>query len=628
MGFIMLQGLRDNLKGTVVASVVVLFFVLPMVITGVGSSWLGSVAGTDAASVEGRTITRQELEREVYLQRQRLLGQQGVDPSADYLKEENLRQPVLDRLTKKEAMLSSNEKGGMAISESTVNALIVAQQDFHTDGKFDAQLYRSLLARIGSSPAMYKQEMAENMVLSQLNAGIESSSFITEMEKSSLVAIINEQRSFFTVDVPADGIADAVSVSDEDVQGYYQDNQSEFLEPEKLSVNYIELSVSKLSQGIKVSAEEVEVQYQLELAAFDATPEFDIAHILINEGDDSASRITEVQEKLNAGEDFAELAKSYSDDAGSKSNGGALGVMLDGVFPEEFQNTVLALETGGISSPVKSDSGVHFIKVLDKRVRAAPSLEDRKSAIEISLKRGKAEEIFTANLELLEELTYDSDNLDSAAAELGLTVQASPLFERVRGTEIATNVQIRNAAFDPEVLVDGHNSRVIELAANRAIVLRVKEHQPERFKALAEVREQINGTLTEKAVEQVLKSKADGFIAAVEGGATAETLAGEFGYTYTFHENASRSAPVSDPQTRQKVFATALADSAVTFETNKNSDGSYRLIGITSSKPGEVSEMEPQQLVGLSTQLGRENSRFEGSAYQENVIGSSSIKVH
>jgi SurA N-terminal domain. len=192
----MLQGLRDNLKGTVVASVVVLFFVLPMVITGVGSSWLGSVAGTDAASVEGRTITRQELEREVYLQRQRLLGQQGVDPSADYLKEENLRQPVLDRLTKKEAMLSSNEKGGMAISESTVNALIVAQQDFHTDGKFDAQLYRSLLARIGSSPAMYKQEMAENMVLSQLNAGIESSSFITEMEKSSLVAIINEQRSF------------------------------------------------------------------------------------------------------------------------------------------------------------------------------------------------------------------------------------------------------------------------------------------------------------------------------------------------------------------------------------------------------------------------------------------------
>lgn len=63
----MLQSVRDNLKGTVVSVIVILFFILPMVITGVGSSFLGSVAGTDAAVVDGRSITKKELSREIYM---------------------------------------------------------------------------------------------------------------------------------------------------------------------------------------------------------------------------------------------------------------------------------------------------------------------------------------------------------------------------------------------------------------------------------------------------------------------------------------------------------------------------------------------------------------------------------
>jgi hypothetical protein len=152
----MILGLRENLKGTVVISIIVLFFILPMVISGVGSSWLSSVAGTDAAVVDGETISNQAVNREVYMQKQRLLSQQGVDPSADYLKDENLRAPVLDRLTKKAAVIASIKSAGMAASDATVNTQIVAQKDFQTDGVFDPQLYRSLLSRIGSSPALSK----------------------------------------------------------------------------------------------------------------------------------------------------------------------------------------------------------------------------------------------------------------------------------------------------------------------------------------------------------------------------------------------------------------------------------------------------------------------------------------
>ncbi|WP_075185176.1 SurA N-terminal domain-containing protein [Teredinibacter haidensis] len=623
----MLQGLRDNMKGTVVATVITLFFILPMVISGVGSSWLGSVAGTDAAKVDGKSISKNELRSQVYREKARLESQKGVDPSADYLKEENLRQPVLDRLTKKSAVLASAERGGMGVSDNVVNSVIVAQQDFHTEGKFDAQLYRSLLQRIGSSPALYKQELSEGLVLQQLSLGLESTGFVTESETADLVAIIHEQRSFYTVDIPADGIAESVSVSDEDIQGYYQDNQIEFLEPEKASIEYIELSVGGLSAGTSVNEEDIQAQYDQEVADFDTSAEYEIAHILIdsNSGD---SELVEVQEKLAAGESFTELAKAYSDDAGSKDAGGSLGTLVAGIFPEDFENAVYKLEEGQVSSPVKTDAGIHLIKVVTKTVAEVPNFADRKSSIEASLKRARAEEVFVSNLELLDELTFSADNLQAAAAELGLEVQVSALFERTKGQGIAANAPVRNAAFEPEVLVDGHNSKVIELAGNRALVLRLKEHAPEHIKPLELISEQVKQTLLDISVEDVLKGKADAFIATVKGGSSVEALAAELNYGFTTHENASRTAPVSDPATRQRVFSAVVKEGSTTFETNKNADGSYRIVGITAKTPGTVESLDAMQVTGLATQLERENSRFEGSAYQADVIAGADIKIY
>ena len=108
----MLQSFRDNMKGTLVI-VVIIIFIVPMVLSGVGASFLGSVAGTDAASVDGETISRSTLNRAVYLQKQRLLSQEGVYPTADYLQDENLRGPVLDNLTRRLALANSARDAGM-----------------------------------------------------------------------------------------------------------------------------------------------------------------------------------------------------------------------------------------------------------------------------------------------------------------------------------------------------------------------------------------------------------------------------------------------------------------------------------------------------------------------------------
>ncbi len=623
----MLQSVRDNLKGTTVSAVIIIFFVLPMVVAGVGSSWLGSVAGTDAAKVDGRTISKAELGLAIRNYKEQRINQ-GVDPSDESLSDENLVEPVLQQLTNKEALLAAAERGGMGIPEDAVNSFIVTIPAFQLDGKFDAQTYRTFLARRGLNPTIFRQDVAENLMLNQINAGLGLSSFVTDDEKQALVGIIHEKRSFYTVDIPAKLVTDKIDISDDDLNSYYQDNQASFEEPEKVTLSYIELSVHDLAQLEEVSEEDARAQYDSEMANFDATPEAKIAHILIKKSDDAAEKIAEVQKKLADGEDFAELAKSYSDDAGSKALGGDLGVLVGGVYPESFENAVKALEAGQVSSPVETDSGTHIIKVVSKSTTEAPSFEQRRVAIESDLRTAQAENKYLANLELLEELTFNAPDLASAAAEIGLEVQVSEELSRDGARSgIGAFSAVRSAAFDPAVLSEKHNSSVIEIAPDRSVVFRLAEHMPERIKTFDEVKEELTQSVRANKEQALFDELAAGFIDQVKAGSVADEAAESLGYTLARFDGVKRSDPITDPMTLNTVFEANVADS-VAYETMTNADGSYRVVAVLSKQPGTLEDVEELQLTGLVSQLSRENGRFEGSAFQEQVVSKADVKTY
>jgi len=87
-------------------------------------------------------------------------------------------------------------------------------------------------------------------------------------------------------------------------------------------------------------------------------------------------KIQEVQAKVKKGEDFAALAKEYSEDPGSKENGGDLGFFSKDTMVPEFSKVAFALKPGQVSDLVKTSFGYHVIKVEETKPAKQLALED------------------------------------------------------------------------------------------------------------------------------------------------------------------------------------------------------------------------------------------------------------
>lgn len=142
-----------------------------------------------------------------------------------------------------------------------------------------------------------------------------------------------------------------------------------------------------------VTEESIEAHYEENK---DQYTEVEARHILVEDMETA----NEVLDKLNEGEDFADLAKEYSNDEGSADQGGDLGTFGKGAMVPEFEGAAFALEPGEISDPVESQFGFHIINVTDK---ITPSLEDIREAIEYELAK-TPDEIFA---QLLEDAKID-----------------------------------------------------------------------------------------------------------------------------------------------------------------------------------------------------------------------------
>ena len=124
---------------------------------------------------------------------------------------------------------------------------------------------------------------------------------------------------------------------------------------------------------VRVTGLEVARYYETHYDSIPSNPvRLDLSHIMISSLPDPEvvaslnARTEEIRRRIADGEDFGEMARRYSEDLNSATNGGDLGFFARGTFMAEFEEAAFALETGEISPPVRTDVGLHIIKLEER----------------------------------------------------------------------------------------------------------------------------------------------------------------------------------------------------------------------------------------------------------------------
>ncbi|MCR4443281.1 MAG: peptidylprolyl isomerase [Peptococcaceae bacterium] len=159
---------------------------------------------------------------------------------------------------------------------------------------------------------------------------------------------------------------------------------------EELAVN---VKVKKLLEPrISISEEDIKSYFEQNKDMFEEKEQVKARHILVK----SEETAKEVEKKLAAGEDFAELAKTYSTDSATKDRGGELGYFGKGSMVKEFEQAAFSMKTGEISAPVKSEYGYHIIEVEDRKEAKEASLEENRDEIRNILLEQKMQDEYSA----------------------------------------------------------------------------------------------------------------------------------------------------------------------------------------------------------------------------------------
>ncbi len=545
----MLQNIRDNSQGWIAKTIIGLIVVL-MALTGVDAIITGTGNSQNAAAVNGEKISLNELNQAVEMQRRQLLQQLGKEFDPSMLDERLLRDASLKGLIERSLLLQGAKDSNFAFSEAALDQVIVQTPEFQVEGRFNADRFDQVIRQLGYTRMQFRQMLEQEMLIGQLRAGLSGSGFVTDEEVAAFARLEKQTRDFATRTIKAD--PGAVKVSDDDVKAYYDAQQAQFMSPEQVVLEYVELKKDAFFSQVSVTDEELKAAYDAEIA--NLAEQRDAAHILIEVGgdvseDQAKAKIEDLQKRLQKGGDFAALAKEFSQDPGSASEGGDLGYAGKGVYDPAFEEALYALKKDEVSAPVRTEFGWHLIKLLGVQAPEVPTLASMKEKLETDLKTQRVEQRFVEATKQLEDAAFESSDLVQPAQELGLKVQISAPFGRQGGEGIAANRQVLQAAFSQEVMEDGSNSGAIELDPNTLVVIRVKEHRKPQQLELDQVSDSIRAQLTKTRASEAAKAAGEQLVTELRDGKAKPE-----GADWQVVEAATRNQDGVDPAVLQALF--------------------------------------------------------------------------
>ncbi|RLB24305.1 MAG: hypothetical protein DRG73_04110 [Deltaproteobacteria bacterium] len=440
-----------------------------------------------------------------------------------------IKQRALNSLIEKRLISQESNRIGLGVTDDEVANAIFTYPAFQVNGKFDERRYRTLLNYNRMEPADFESSIKLELLGKKIQNFIKCFFPTTDMEIMNYYSYQKEKVNIGFVSFNPRDFKGKTEVKQDEKEAYFKAHKEKYRIPEKIKIAYLVLDPSDFLDKVSITEKEISDYYELNQERFKNPKKIKARHILLkvspdaseSENKETKERALSLLKRLKNGEDFAALAKKYSQGP-TASRGGDLGYFTRGKMVKPFEKLAFSLKKGEIGGPVKTRFGWHIIRVDDIKEATVKTFSEVRNQIVTIIKNDISKEMAHERaLTLMDQMPYDID-LATYAAQHGLTAKETDYFPKKGAIPgLGGDERLIKSIFS---LKKGETSEIIE-HKGKFYIIQVVDTKSSHIPKISEVSDQLDKDFINHLSLIAAKREAEGYLEKLKGGADWSELA-------------------------------------------------------------------------------------------------------
>jgi len=531
----MLESMRKHAQGWL-SKVILGAIIVAFSLWGVEGYFSGNQIET-VAEVDGEIIHNVEF-GETYRRQlasyANMLGDQFSKELADQL---GVKEETIQTMINRKLMLMEAASLGLVVPDQAVLGTVRSTPAFQQDNSFNVARYEALVRQMGfASPRNYENYLRQSIVIDTLQKGVTESAVVSDEEVMARFKRKFEKRVLAALIVKPEALQADIEVTDSQARDWYDAHASLYQSPLKVELQAVEINAAELVADMEISEDDIQEAYEAKQSEFATAEKRRASHILVRVAQDASEgvfataeqKIKAAQQRIEAGESFADVAKDVSDDV-TASDGGNLGFFAKGAMVAEFEDAVFSqLKIDEVSDVLRTQFGLHLIQLKEIQAAQTQPLADVRDALEEKLvQQAAADEAYRLSEDLDNALGME-DSLAAAAATVNLPViDLGKLSSEnvLANVLLATSEDLKKKAFS---MLPGDAVEIVEVENGHFVALEVLNRFDPETMAYDRVVNRVYADVRADEAGKQAKRIADDIHAAALAGESIDSLAQKF----------------------------------------------------------------------------------------------------
>lgn len=447
----MLRYLREN-TGNWIIKIFLGIIVIVFVFLGVGS--FTSKQKDTVATIGDEPISIKEYQQAYKGLISQLQARFGTSLNDELIKAFNVKQQALERLVEQKLLLLEADKLNVSVSERELRDMLLSEKAFQKDGFFDMDTYKRVLSQMATNPEIFERNQVIAMTVDKIRKLITGNINVSDQEAKAFYTYQNTEMALDYVGFIPSKYTD-IQIGKEALNKFYEKNKDNYKSPSKRIAVYLKFSPDDYKDQVQITDAHISDYYDQNIESFRTPEKVEARHILIRLSEDAddmtvtmaEKKADDIYQQAVGGADFQDLAREHSEGP-SRESGGYLGTFDRASMVKPFADAAFALKPGEISPPVKTQFGLHIIKLVAKFDASVQTLVDVSEQIKNKLMQEEMQNIAYDLAGKAFDAVIDGDDFDQVALIANKTIIKTAAFDaNANGLAIPDAKQFAAEAF-------------------------------------------------------------------------------------------------------------------------------------------------------------------------------------